>query len=185
MVVREFYADLPSVETRRLLLRKLTLEDTADLFDYGSTQEVTRHVTWNPYEQMEDARGFITHVMAHYEAGKIAPWAIEEKASGRMIGTIGFGSWQELHNTAEIAYALSHQFWGKGLMPEAVRTVFHIGFEQLGFVRIEAQCLPENNASSRVMEKVGMTYEGTLRKKMFVKGKSRDLEMYSILREEF
>lgn len=185
MTVREYYADLPSVETSRLLLRKVTLDDTADLFEYGRTEEVTRHVTWSPYERLEDARNFITHIIAYYETGQVAPWAIEEKASGKMIGTIGFGAWKERHYTAEIAYALSHNFWGKGFMPEAVRAAFRVGFKQLDLVRIEAQCLPENENSARVMEKVGMSHEGTLRKRMYVKGKSRDLDMYSILREEF
>lgn len=185
MGVREYYADLPSVETSRLLLRKITLADTADLFEYGKTEEVTRHVTWVPYEQMSDARDFIIHIIAYYEAGQVAPWAIEEKASGKMIGTIGFGAWKEPHQTAEIAYALSHDFWGKGFMPEALRAACRVGFEQLDLIRIEAQCLPENTSSARVMEKVGMSHEGTLRKKMVVKAKSRDLDIYSILREEF
>ncbi len=185
MKLSDFFLDLPEVHTKRLCLRKITLNDAEDLFQYGSSVEVTRNVTWYPYETIADAEGFIRHVFAFYEAGTPAPWAIEHKETGKMIGTVGFGNVEERHFSAEIAYALSHDFWGKGYTTEAVRAIIRIGFEELDFIRIVAQCLPENIASERVMQKVGMTYEGTLRKVAFIKGKNRDLKTYSMLHEEY
>lgn len=80
---------------------------------------------------------------------------------------------------------MSQDYWGKGIMSEAAKEVISFGFHNLDLVRIQARCDVENIASARVMEKIGMTYEGTQRKVMFVKGRHRYLKMYSILRDEF
>ena len=185
MELERYFKDLPNIHTSRLLLRKIQMTDAEDLFEYGSTEAVTRNVTWYPYQKLKDAKKFIGHVHAFYEAGKPAQWAIEHKETGKMIGTVAFGNVKKEHFTAEIAYALSHDYWGKGYTTEAVKEMLRIGFEELDFIRIAAQCLPENIASERVMQKVGMTYEGTLRKVAYIKGKNRDLKTYSILHEEY
>ena len=69
-------------------------------------------------------------------------------------------------------------------MPEAVRAVIRFGFGRMELNRIQARCVAENTASARVMEKVGMTYEGTLRESEYIKGALRDMKIYSILRRE-
>jgi len=180
-----FFWDLPDVETKRLRLRKLTLEDAEDVFHYGSNEEVARSVTWYPYKTVDDAEEFIRQVLAFYEAGRPAPWAMELNSSGQVIGTVGFGNVKERHSSAEIAYACSHDFWGKGYTTEAVQEVIRIGFEELDLIRIFAKCLPENVASERVMQKVGMMYEGTERKSAYIKGRNRDLKVYAILHEDY
>ncbi len=70
-------------------------------------------------------------------------------------------------------------------MPEAVRAMIAFGFESMGLNRMEARCIAENAASARVMEKSGMTYEGTLRQREFIKGVYRDMKLYAILRSEY
>lgn len=181
----DYFKDLPDVDTKHLRLRKITLEDAEDLFYYGSVEEVTQNVTWYPYKKIKEAKDFIRIIWSFYEAGEAAPWAIEHKETGKMIGTIGFGNVEKRHFSAEVAYVLSKDYWGKGYTTEAVRELIRIGFEELDFIRISAQCLTKNKASARVMQKAGMTYEGTLRKVAFIKGKNRDLKTYSILHEEY
>ena len=88
------------------------------------------------------------------------------------------------HRVAEIGYVISKEYWGKGMTTEAVKEVVKFGFDQMDLVRIQAQCFTENQASARVLEKAGMVCEGILRKAMYIKGKHRDLKMYSILRED-
>ena len=89
------------------------------------------------------------------------------------------------HARAELGYVLSRKLWGRGLMPEAVRAVVRFGFGRMELNRIEARCIIENAASARVMEKAGMTCEGTLREREFIKGAYRDMRLYSILRREY
>ncbi len=89
------------------------------------------------------------------------------------------------HARAELGYVLSREHWGKGLTPEAVRAVSRFGFGRMKLNRVEARCIAENTASARVMEKAEMAYEGTLRKREFIKGAYRDMKLYSILRREY
>jgi len=112
-------------------------------------------------------------------------WAIVEKASGRVIGTIRMGEYRAQHGRASVGYALARPYWNRGLTTEALRAVLRFGFDVVGLNRIFAVCYPENPASARVMEKVGMTYEGTLRDAAFEKGRYRSLKVYAILRREY
>ena len=122
--------------------------------------------------------------MNQYENQQVAPWGIEYKETGKFIGTVDFVSWRPNHKVAEIGYGISKDFWGKRLATEAAKEVIKFGFENMDLVRIEARCLLENIGSARVMEKVGMSFEGIIRKGEFLKGKHQDLKTYSVLREE-
>ncbi|ADU32401.1 GNAT family N-acetyltransferase [Evansella cellulosilytica] len=185
LTIEDIYRDLPSLETDRLRLRKITLDDTKEMFSYGSNEEVTKYVTWDTHNTMDDTKGFIEFVIKQYESNNLAPWGIEYKSTNKLIGTIDFVSWKPTHHVAEIGYVLSPDYWGKGITTEAAEKVIEFGFNKMDLVRIQAKCFVDNNASARVMEKIGMRYEGTLRKAAFIKGKHEDLKVYSILREEY
>jgi [ribosomal protein S5]-alanine N-acetyltransferase len=185
MEIADIYGDLPALEPERLVLRKITPNDLDDMFSYCSNDEVAKYVTWNTHKTPEDTMGFIDFVLNQYENGKIAPWGMEDKETGKLVGTIDFVSWQPHHKTAEIGYVISPEHWGKGFTPEAAKALITFGFEKMELVRIQARCFVDNHPSQRVMEKVGMSFEGIIRKGMFVKGQHWDLKMYSILREEF
>jgi len=185
MEIEKIFGDFPILETERLKLRKITLEDVEELYSYGSDEEVSRYVTWNTHITLLDTKEFVEFVLSQYENKKVAPWGIEYKENGRFIGTIDFVSWQSKHNVAEIGYVLSRNYWRKGIATEAANEVIKFGFNKMDLIRIQARCFLENIGSARVMEKTGMSFEGIIRKGMFVKGKHRDLKMYSILKEEF
>jgi len=185
MEVEKIYAALPVLETERLLLRKVTLEDVEDIFAYGSKEEVTKYVTWDRHRSLADTEEFVRFVLNQYENNKVSPWGIEYKENGRLIGTIDFVSWQPKHHTAEIGYVVSPDYWGKGIGTEAAKKVIEFGFENMDLVRIQARCFIANIGSSRVMEKAGMSFEGISRKVAFIKGEHHDLKVYSILRDEF
>ena len=177
--------DLPTLETERLILRKLTPADEADVFAYASDPEVARLVPWEAHCSLDDTRRFLRGVLERYARGEPDVWAIAEKASGRVIGTIRMGEYRVQHGRASVGYALARSYWNRGLTTEALRAVLRFGFDVVGLNRILAVCYPENPASARVMEKVGMTYEGTLRDAAFEKGRYRSLKVYAILRREY
>ncbi|PLR76245.1 GNAT family N-acetyltransferase [Bacillus sp. V3-13] len=185
MEIEDIYGDLPVLETERLVLRKLTLEDLEDIHSYGSDEEVSKYVTWDTHRSLADTREFLDFVLQQYENKKVAPWGIEYKENKRLIGTIDFVWWKPAHNSAEIGYVLAPQYWGKGIATEAAITIIQFGFTNMDLVRIQARCFVENKASARVMEKAGMSFEGVLRKSMLVKGRHQDIMMYSVLKEEF
>lgn len=182
MEVYDIFHDLPTLETERLTLRKVQEHDLKSMYEYGSDPEVSKYLPWERHRSIEDTRRFLKYILERYKNGELAPWAIEYKEDGKMIGTIDFVSWYPSHKIAEIGYVLHRSYWGRGLMTEAVKRVIQFGFEKMKLVRIEAVCLPENISSYKVMEKAGMQYEGTLRKARRIKGENRDIKVYSIVK---
>jgi ribosomal-protein-alanine N-acetyltransferase len=182
--IGEVLKDLPILETERLILRKMALDDAEAVFAYASDPEVSRYTLWEAHRSIEDSRAFLELEVSKRESGGEPDWGIVYKGDHRLVGTCGIISWEPQHARAEIGYALSREYWGRGLMPEAARAMIRFGFERMSLNRIEARCIAENAASTRVMEKAGMTYEGTLRQRELIKGAYRDIEVYAVLREE-
>ena len=182
--IGELLRDLPTLETDRLILRKMTPKDAGAVFAYASDPEVTRYVIWETHRSTEDSRAFLKFVGAKYESGGEPEWGIVYKGDHRLVGTCGIVSWEPHHARAELGYALSRGYWGRGLMVEAVRAMISFGFNRMKLNRIEARCIAENASSARVMEKAGMLYEGTLRQRELIKGGHRDIKVYSVLRGE-
>lgn len=185
LTVSEIFGALPSLETPRLVLRPLSRDDAADVFEYARDDEVSRTTTWEAHRTIEDTHRFLDSVLGGMERGEVAPWALELKADGHVVGTCGFGWWRPQHARAELGYALARRCWNLGLMTEAAAEAIRFGFEHMRLHRLEAQCLPDNIGSARVMEKNGMRCEGILRGSMFAKGAYRDRKIYAILRPEW
>ena len=181
---RDICSNLPVIETDRLILRKVTTDDLDDMYEYGSNANVSKYVTWNTHSSISDTKAFLETVLEQYENEQAVFWGIEIKESAKLIGTIDFVSWNTKHRVGELGYVLSEKYWGQGIMTEAANEVIKFGFSKMDLVRIQARCLTENTGSERVMKKTGMTFEGILRKSAFIKGKHRDIKMYSILEEE-
>lgn len=183
---RRVFGDLPTFETERLKIRLFKIEDTLDLYEYLSDEENTRYVTFSKYDSIDGAKKRIKFCMKNYtELKEPIHWCIEDKETGKMIGSIDFVKWDIQSKVGEIGYILNKKFWNKGIMTEALKEVIRFGFEKMGLNRIEISCDERNPASARVMEKNGLNYEGTFRQKMFVKGEYINLKVYSILKDEY
>jgi ribosomal-protein-alanine N-acetyltransferase len=183
MEVKDVFGDSPILETDRLLLRRLEAHDLEDVFEYASDPEVAKHTSWLAHASIEDTRQFLNHVLELYRNGKVAPWGVVYE--GKVVGTCGFLDWDLDSSRAEIGYALSSTYWGRGLMTEAVGEVISFGFRTMRLNRIQGRCEVENMASVRVMEKVGMKQEGVLREHEYSEGRHVDIVLYSILRREW
>jgi len=184
-MLEDHFDTFPILDTARTTLRKIKYSDLNDIASYCTAPEVSRYTVWDVHKSSEDTRAFIEFVIKRYEIEKVGPWGIEHKKTGRIIGSCSFVSWDNNNRKAELGYVLSNQFWNQGIMSEVINRVIQFGFEQLGLVRIEARCLPSNIGSSRVMEKVGMKFEGILRKSIWAKNDFQDLKMYSIIRDDY
>ncbi|MGH7178557.1 MAG: GNAT family N-acetyltransferase [Tepidisphaeraceae bacterium] len=179
------YTIQPGFRTTRLMMRPLEMDDAKDLFEYASDPQVARTVTWEAHRTVEDSRAFLRHVTRGYGTGPVLHWGIHRQADDKLIGTIGLAGVHDEHQRAEIGYALARPCWNQGLMTEALRATIDSLFRGTPLNRIEGRCLPDNAASSRVMRKSGMSFEGILRQCTFVKGQFRDLECHSILRRDW
>ncbi len=181
----DIFSNLPTIETERILLRKMSLNDAKDMFEYAQDSQVSKYITWYAHHSIQDSKLFLQDTINNYQNNQVSSWGIVHKAEQKFIGTAGFIDWNIEQARAEIGYTLSGKYWGKGYMTEVVNAIIYFGFTTMMLNRIEARCVIENIASARVMEKVGMKYEGILRQCMFIKGKYRDLKIYSILKDEF
>ena len=183
--VREVLKDLPTLETERLILRKMVLNDAEAVFAYASNSDVSRYTLWETHRSIEDSRAFLEFATQKYENGGEPDWGIVYRGNGCLVGACGLVNWEAEHARAEVGFVLSREYWGRGLMSEAVRAILRFGFERMNLNRIEARCIAENAASARVMEKAGMVYEGTLRQREYIKGAYRDINLYAILKKGF
>lgn len=180
----DVFARLPVLETERLILRPMKMSDAEDIFAYSKDPEVARHVLWDAHRSISDSRFYLKYMKHQYKTGQPSSYGIVLKETGRLVGTIGF-MWYNADNRAtEVGYSLARWLWNQGLMTEALHAVLDMAFEHLHVHRIEAMHDAANPASGRVMIKCGMHHEGTLRHRVFNKGRFVDVELYAILEED-
>ena len=176
----KFVFDTPNLQTNRLLLRKLTLNDVRDVYHYGAQPEVSVYCIWETHRSTEDATSFIRSAIVKYENNEPSDWAIYSKENKKVIGAIGYVQHWPEHMRCEVGYAISKDFWKQGYTTEALKAFIKYNFEVAMMHRIEARCIEENVGSYRVMEKAGMQLEGLIRDQLFM-NKFRDLKLYSII----
>ena len=175
-------ADLPRLVTDRVTLRQFQLGDVDDVLAYADDEELARFVPGvpRPYT-LDDARDFVRRSIAS-DHDTCPVFAIER--DGHVIGGCNLDIDREA-DTAELGYAVGRESRGRGIATEiACRLVQH-AFEDLDVAVVWARADAENGASHRVLEKVGMTHEGTLRGRVVRHGERRDERFFSILRSEW
>ena len=145
------------IETPRLLLRPWRETDLEDFYEYASVDGVGQMAGWLPHKSMEESKMILNMFMAEKKT-----LALELKESGKVIGSIGLENidFPDAINRQgrEIGYALSKAYWGKGLMPEAVKSVIAYCFETLNLDWLTCGHFLWNAQSRRVVEKCGFRY---------------------------
>lgn len=179
------FSSLPTLYTPRLTLRPVRMSDAGDLYEYSSDPQVAQHVLWDAHTSIHQTRGYIRYLLRQYRSAAPSTFVIALRSTGKVVGTIGFMWLQTENRSAEVGYSLSRAYWNQGLMTEALREVLRFGFDKLNLNRIEAQHESDNPASGRVMLKAGMRREGTLRQRIYNKGRYTDVELYAVLRQDF
>ncbi len=174
-----------TIRTARLVLRRMTTDDAAGIFAYASDPVLTRYVIWDTHRDLEDTQAYIGTVLDGYARGEMRDWVVTRGDSGEIMGTCGFVDWNRMNRRAEVGYVIARAQWNRGYATEAVRAAMGFGFARMELERIEAQVMPENGASERVMKKLGMRCEGVLRGRMRARGAQHDVKIYSLLREEY
>lgn len=178
--------NLPIIETKRLVLRKLTNDDSEAVYEYLSDPEVIRDLEGYT-ESLEEAEGYIDWCNKTLSDGTDIRWGIEEKATGKLIGDCGFGKINEPRIPTELGYMLSQKAWGKGYMSEVLDAILVYGFGELGLHRIQAWVCPHNTASVRLLQKNGFIKEGHLREYVYqwYTSKYLSVDLYSLLANDY
>jgi len=153
----------PVLETSRLLLRPLDEGDVGTIFEYCRDPEVSKFTTWPTHQTQQDSIALVDYARANYKRGLSEPYGIALKNNPRtVIGTIGWFWNTKPNKSIEIAYALARPFWGQGLMVEAAKALINEALTKNDIHRISSRCISDNKSSQRVMEKLGMRFEGIL-----------------------
>jgi [ribosomal protein S5]-alanine N-acetyltransferase len=174
----------PILETPRLRLRPFRMADGDDvrrLAGERAVAETTLNVS-HPYEDGM-AEKWISNHRDWFERGEQVVFAITLQPDGTLIGAVGLQIHRE-DRRGELGYWIGVHYWDHGYCTEAARAVIAFGFEQFGLNRIQACHFARNPASGRVMQKVGMLHEGSLRQHTRKWERFEDIEIYAILRSE-
>lgn len=151
---------VPQIENERILLRSWTRKDAPDLYEYAKDPRVGPAAGWAPHRSVGDSRLIIEDVYLQR-----MDWAIVDKATGKAIGNIGFDEdvIRRRINSKELGYSLSREYWGQGIVTEAVELLKDYAFRTMGLECITLRIEDNNIASRRVAEKCGFHFEGILR----------------------
>ncbi|MDR2046951.1 MAG: GNAT family N-acetyltransferase [Clostridiales bacterium] len=199
----------PVLETERLILRPMELADAADIFKHAGDEETVRYMLWNRHTSIYDTIDFVNMELARYENKKSFDYAIVLKENvesdengkndknrknaensvnvkngqngGRLIGTGGVFDASDLPHKAAIGYILNKDYWGRGFATEAMRAVVGFLTAELRVHRIEAYHTSENAASGRVMQKLGMKYEGMHIDSLYLRGRYFTTVHYALI----
>ena len=165
-------------------IRKWELSDAKDLAAALSNKKVQDNLRDGlPYPYTEqDGKAFISAMLS---ADENETFAFAITVDDMVIGSIGIFREGNIHRqTAELGYYIAEEYWGKGIMTEAVKQICEYVFANSDIIRIYAEPFAYNIASCRVLEKAGFQYEGTLRSNAVKNSKVIDMKMYSLLKEE-
>ncbi|MCC5827806.1 MAG: GNAT family N-acetyltransferase [Phycisphaeraceae bacterium] len=176
---------IPTIQTERLVLRPFTLGDAADVQRLAGDRAIADTTLNIPHPYADG--------MAEQWIAKHADWfandqgitfAVTRKPDGSLIGAIGLTDMIKGHQ-AELGYWIATSCWNQGYCTEAGQAILRFGFKELGLIRIHACHIARNPASGRVMEKLGMRYEGRRRQHVQKWGKCEDLVLFGILEQEW
>jgi len=175
--------NIPLLETTRLILRSFELSDAPHVFKYASNPNVAAAVTWHPHKTLVDSQNFIHFAQSCYLQGMLEPMAVCLKQDPTVvIGTVGAFWSSKPNKIIELGAVLDQPFWGQKIIPEALKTLIEVSWNHYDVLRIQGRCKLGNTKSRKMMEKLGMSYEGTLKSSLFCKGEAWDMEMFSLIK---
>lgn len=176
---------LPTLQTERLVLRPFTAADADAVAALVSPREIAGSTISipHPYDR-SIAEAWLATLEGAFARGESLTLAVTLRGGGTLVGCVGL-SIDGRNLRGEIGYWTGLEYWGRGYCTEAAAAVVRHGFEVLGLYRIVAHHMSRNPASGRVMQKLGMRHEGTLRGHVLKWGVHEDLEVYGLMRDEF
>ena len=174
----------PTLTGARVQLRPLRASDADDLFAVHSDPRVMRYWSHAPWTSREQAAARIAELAHDRANAEFYTWA-STLADDRLIGTVSLFAISRAQRRGEVGYALAARAWGRGYATEGLRLAIAHAFDALGLERLEADIDPRNEASCRLVERVGFQREGLLRQRWRVAGEITDSAIYGLLRAEY
>ncbi len=171
----------PALQTERLVLRDLKETDIPQLFELRSNDELMRFIDRDKAQTEEDAKIFYQRLKSGQSDNTGISWAVTLKGDDTMVGNIGFFNIQKEHHRAELGYFLHPKYHRKGLMAEAIKAVTNFAFSDMNVHSIEANINPENEASKKLLQKMGFVQEAYFRENFYFNGRFLDSAIYCLI----
>jgi len=168
------------IETERLHLRPLARADSPAIFRMRSDPETMRFWDWPAVKDMGAVAETVSGQVGEMEAGRAIYWAV--CLEDAPIGCCDLSEIERHHGRAELGYIFGRPYWGNGFALEAMKAVVAYAFNELALMRLSARIHSRNEASRRLLTRLGFTYEGTLRAHVLRDGVRRDCQIYGMLR---
>ena len=179
-------SDINRLETERLSLFEIEMEDLEKLHRLHSIPEVDEFNTLGIPQSIKDTEKFLQQQIA--AKGKLPRssymWKVVLKETGAFIGVAGFSLSNNKFKLGEIYYKLDPDYWGKGYATELAKSLVVLGFVTFGLHKVEAGVATENINSVKVLERIGMTREGLRRKILPIRGEWKDNYHYAIVEDD-
>ena len=174
------------LESERLLLREFALDDWPSVNAYTSDPKVVQYMAFGP-TTAEQTREHLSRCLetAAEQPRRIYELAAVLRSENHLIGTVTLAVYPDERRQAAFSYLFHPQYWRQGYATEAMRTLISFGFNVLHLHRLADTCDTRNQASARVMEKLGMRREGHLRESIWKDGQWYDEYIYAILAHEW
>ncbi len=170
------------IRTRRLQLRRFMPGDAGNIFKWSGSAKNSRYVMERPHQTLEQAEQLLDEFLLQYQNDDFYLWAIAFQ--GEVIGYITGNEISEETKSVSLGYCIREKYWGRGLVTEAAAAVVDYLFS-VGFDQIRASHHPDNPASGRVMQKIGMTFEGRIHNGSMLAGKVCDCMQYALTRSDW
>jgi [ribosomal protein S5]-alanine N-acetyltransferase len=178
------FADSLTIDTQRLRLRPLRMDDAKDFFEVWSDNEAMRYFSFQPMHSIAQAEERIASKLQFSADRRDLICVVELQSTGEVIGDCALFNGVAHSQRAEIGFCLKRKHWGKGYMAEATEALIGHGFEQVGLRRLEADVDPRNQSSINLLERLGFKREGFLRERWMINGEAMDTVLYGLLRGE-
>lgn len=187
MNIEMIFGEFPVLESSNLVLKKIEKGDVQEVFSIYSNDKVFKFCGIIPKHNIETVGNMIGHFERDFnKKSRIKLGIFLKNESNKLVGIIEAMEFKQKVNMVTIGYFLAEEYWGKGIASEAVSIFIKFLFEKVNINRIQAEVMPANKASKRVLLKNGFTGEGLMRQAIFWSGKGIvDLEVFSILRGDY
>ncbi|MCE7925497.1 MAG: N-acetyltransferase [Haliscomenobacteraceae bacterium CHB4] len=173
------FPSFPILHTPRLILREMTSGDAEALFEMRSDERVMRYIGRPLQKEVSEATELIEKIHASFIQNEAVGWGIYFHGQSRLLGDIAFWKMDKANHRTEIGYMLHPDYWGQGIMDEAMTAALDYCFRVLDFHSVEANTDPENEASGKLLEKHGFVQEAYFRENMYFEGRFLDSRIYS------
>jgi RimJ/RimL family protein N-acetyltransferase len=174
------------LETERFILKPISMDDADEIYQNVKDYDIARWLISLPHPYPKDgAIKYIGEVMELSKKGLSYEFPIRLRSTGELVGVMAILKVDRKNRNTELGYWIAKKYWNSGFATEAGLRALQFGFEVLNLERIYAKYYPENKASAKVMEKMGMKFEGTMRHEIYKNGKFYDMSYYGILKDEW